>query len=62
MDLYDSKALDEFENELLDDSLTYDSINTAKNREYYQQVAQNSIKKKALVNEIIQDKKLTSNI
>jgi len=60
MDLYNVKPLDEFEEELLNDSFTYGSIDTPKERSYYQNIAQSSIDKKALINEIIQDKEFES--
>ncbi len=48
MDIYDSKPIDELEVDLLDETLSYYSINTPQKHEYYQKIAQNSIEKKLL--------------
>lgn len=60
MDIYDSKPIDELEVDLLDETLSYHSIDTPQKHEYYQKIAQNSIGKKALVNDIIHDKEFES--
>jgi hypothetical protein len=60
MDLYDTQPLNELEMELTDESSSYQSIDTPKMREVYQKIAINSIEKKALINEIMQDKEFES--
>jgi hypothetical protein len=60
MDLYNTQPLDELEMELMDENSSYQSIDTPKMRQKYQQIAQNSIKNKSLINEIMQDKEFES--